>query len=162
MPSGEKINLDQQRELAEFRRHVADLREVPVEELIESFEFNDMTELAAYQEHSPVSAFVVQPYSEIFIAKYGESTTMLEDNVTIYNDEFEDALSADPVIQSVVQLRKIQPKDKELASALRARRSTLTAVVAVMAAPVCEVHDIHQNEPDSANSDNDLQNASNM
>jgi hypothetical protein len=146
MPTGENYKPERQKELADFRQHVADLHNIPLDELADAFDFRDVRELSDYQMSATAEELADMPYTEGFTAKYGEDAAMLGDNTSAYDniEGLEDDMVSDAVIAKIRAARKNNPNSKELATATRVRRSTIFIILKTMSQPICDVIEMPQ------------------
>lgn len=126
---GETQRPDQQRANAEFKQHVAGIRDISVQELHTTFEVEDISALASFQEKQDTDSIVtpegIQALSPEFRDKYKDTADILTDNSKVYDEEIEDWLIEDRTICGLIRLSGANPKNIAIKDALRARRSTL-------------------------------------
>lgn len=116
------------------------LREVPYSEIYESYGFEDLEKIDAFQTDpidlqgaNPIQRILDQRFFPPSIKKkYGEEKLLgsLACNISFYNDEIESRLEADPLINSINynRLKDLNHLDSYVI-ALRIRRSVLSTLI---------------------------------
>ncbi len=126
-----------QEQVAELQ--VAELTDVPLDELVATFDPADIQQLDAYQqpgdETSVIDRMVEQPFSAEFLGRYNRATYAgkLACNTALYDDDLEDVISNDRVVQMLMdRIRRTSigydRKPEDFAHALRIRRSVVAII----------------------------------
>ncbi len=111
---------------AAFEEQVRALREVPMEELENSFSLDDILAIEQHQKESSIGTLRSMPLPVEIIDSKGSAAGLLAANTTTYDEEGEDLLFEDAILRKIVQARSAESGNTDLAALLRTRRSVVT------------------------------------
>ena len=126
MPSN-GLNLEQILEARNRQDRARQMNTTTATELAGIFSLQSMRILGAYQLRlaGNVTALMSRPVGIALERSHPEDTHLITHNNSMYDDELEDRIAADPVIRAVTDRSRANPDDSQIKDVLRARRTVL-------------------------------------